>query len=144
MKEFNDKPVYTISVAAELAGISVHTLRMYEKEGLIIPYKKESNQRLYSELDIERIRCIRKTINEDKMTIEGIRHILSMIPCWALFKCSKKDQKNCEAYSGYTKPCWMFEHRNNVCGEADCRSCVVYNNFGDCASIKRCLNDLLT
>ena len=43
-----DEPKYTISNAAKLAGISIHTLRMYEREGLIIPFKKTSNQRLYS------------------------------------------------------------------------------------------------
>ena len=62
-----DEPKYTISMAAKLSGISIHTLRMYEREGLIIPFKKDSNQRLYTDRDIERIACIRKTINEDKI-----------------------------------------------------------------------------
>jgi len=65
-----DEPKYTISNAAKLMGISVHTLRMYEREGLIIPFKKESNQRLYSDRDLERVKCIRKTINDDKIHIE--------------------------------------------------------------------------
>ncbi|MDE3059313.1 MAG: MerR family transcriptional regulator, partial [Bacteroidota bacterium] len=47
-------------MAAQLVGISVHTLRMYEIEGLIIPFKKDSGQRLYSDLDVERLKCLRK------------------------------------------------------------------------------------
>jgi len=52
---FDDKPVFSISIAAQLLGISVHTLRMYEREGLIIPFKTRTNRRLFSENDIERI-----------------------------------------------------------------------------------------
>lgn len=139
----SDNPVYTISTAAQLAGISVHTLRMYEKEGLILPYKKESNQRRYSDKDLLRIQCIRTTINEHKMTIEGIRRVLALIPCWSVIKCSAKDKKNCEAYNGYTKPCWMYNHKNNLCEGKDCRDCEVYNSFSNCASIKNKLRELL-
>lgn len=139
----SDNPVYTISTAAELAGISVHTLRMYEKEGLIIPYKKESNQRRYSDKDIERILCIRKTINEHKMTIEGIRRVLALIPCWAVAKCTQTDKVKCEAFNGFTKPCWMINHKNNFCEGKDCRTCKVYQSFSNCASIKNKLKELL-
>jgi len=138
-----DEPKYTISNAANLAGISVHTLRMYEREGLIIPFKKESKQRLYSERDVIRVKCIRRTINEDKMTIEGIRRVLALIPCWALINCNMEDRNNCDAYVGHIKPCWMVKHENNTCKERDCRNCEVYSSFGDCASIKGKLKDLL-
>ncbi|CUT05716.1 MerR family DNA-binding transcriptional regulator [Candidatus Kryptonium thompsonii] len=41
MKPINERdPVFPISVVAERLGISEHTIRMYEREGLIIPYKK--------------------------------------------------------------------------------------------------------
>ena len=57
-------------------------------------------------MDLERIKCIRKAINEDKMGIEGISRMLALIPCWAIVNCSEKDRKNCEAFDRYTKPCW--------------------------------------
>ncbi len=136
-------PKYTISVAAELTGISVHTLRMYEREGLIIPYKKESNQRRYSDMDLERILCIRRTINEHKINIEGIRRVLSLIPCWSIVQCSQIDRENCEAFHGYFKPCWMFNHKKNTCRDRDCRECEVYNSFINCGSIKDKLKQLL-
>ena len=138
-----DEPKYTISNAANMVGISVHTLRMYEREGLIIPFKKESNQRLYTERDLERVRCIRKAIQEDNLTIEGIRRILTLIPCWTIVNCTERDRDCCEAYSGHTKPCWMVNHKNNTCVERDCRMCEVYQSFGDCDSIKNKLRELL-
>ena len=144
MQTFSDNPVYTISTAAQLLGITVHTIRMYEREGLIVPFKKESGQRLYSEQDVERLRCIRDSITNHQMTISGIKRILSLIPCWSILKCSKKDQKNCEAYSGYNQPCWTFKHKNNYCELKDCRECEVYNSYGKCESVKDKLKELLT
>lgn len=143
MQEKFDQPIYTISNAAKLLGISIHTLRMYEREGLIIPFKKESNQRLYSDRDLDRITCIRATINEDKINIEGIRRILALIPCWAIVGCSDCDKENCEAYAGHNKPCWMINHKNNYCTGRDCRECEVYHSFGTCSSIKNKLKELL-
>jgi len=141
--EIMDNPKYTISSAANLLSISVHTLRMYEKEGLIIPFKKESGQRLYSDMDIERIKCIRHTINEDKINIEGIRRILALIPCWAIVNCSESDRESCEVYNSHTKPCWMIKHKDNFCAGKDCRECEVYRSFGTCDSIKSKLKELL-
>lgn len=138
-----DEPKYTISMAAKLSGISVHTMRMYEREGLIIPFKKDSNQRLYTDRDIERIACIRKTINEDKINIEGMRRLLALIPCWSIVNCTIEDRNSCEAYAGHTKPCWMINHENNFCSGRDCRECDVYKAYGNCASIKNKLKDLL-
>ncbi len=43
-----DEPIYPIRTAAKLLNISVHTLRMYEKENLILPFKKSTSHRLYS------------------------------------------------------------------------------------------------
>ncbi len=136
-------PVYTISMAAKLMEISVHTLRMYEREGLIIPFKKKSNQRLYSELDLYRVQCIRRSISNDKMSIEGMRRVLALIPCWGIVKCSHSDRAACEAYKGHTKPCWMINHKDNICEGKNCRECIVYNAFGNCESIKNKLKELI-
>ncbi len=138
-----DIPIYTISNAAKILGISVHTLRMYEKEGLLIPFRKESNQRLYSNQDIERVKCIQETINKDKINIEGIRRVLALLPCWAIVKCSNKDKTSCEFYAGHTKPCWMINHKNNFCANRECRTCEVYKGYGTCSSIKEKIKELL-
>ena len=138
-----NNPKYTISNAAMLLDISVHTMRMYEREGLIIPFKKVSGQRLYSDLDIDRIKCIRQSIKDEKLNIQGIRKILSLIPCWAIVECSDTDRANCHAYSSFSKPCWMHNHKDNVCVRKDCRECEVYHSFGTCESIKNKLKNLL-
>lgn len=143
LTEKSTKPVYTISTAARLLGISIPTLRMYENEGLIIPFKKSSSHRLYSDLDLDRIKCLRQAINGGKIGIESIRRMLSLIPCWAIVGCTEKDRKKCEAFNSYDKPCWMHNHKNNICSDRDCRVCEVYNSFTDCSSLKEKLKELI-
>ena len=75
--------------------ISVHTIRLYEHSGLILIRRNSSGRRIFSEWDIERLRCIRRMIIEDKLNIEGIRKILSMIPCWLKVEgCNKTIYEN--------------------------------------------------
>lgn len=138
-----NNPKYTISNAAKLLNISVHTMRMYEREGLILPFKKDSGQRLYSDKDIERVKCIRHSIKNEKLNMQGIRKVLSLIPCWAILKCSEIDRANCKAYESFSKPCWMYNHKDNICKGGDCRECKVYQSFGTCESIKNKLKELL-
>jgi MerR family transcriptional regulator/heat shock protein HspR len=51
----NDRPIYMISVAAELAGMHPQTLRTYETKGLVRPKRTPGGTRLYSEADIQRL-----------------------------------------------------------------------------------------
>jgi MerR family transcriptional regulator/heat shock protein HspR len=137
------EPIFPIGTAAKLLNISVHTLRMYEREGLIIPFKKNTNQRLYSKTDIERIECIRRAIKLEKISIKGIVRIFSLIPCWKIAGCTEVDRKNCKAYSGNSVPCWMFNHKDNFCTGKDCRTCEVYKSYGDCHSIREKIKELI-
>ncbi|NOX17108.1 MAG: MerR family transcriptional regulator [Chlorobi bacterium] len=137
-----EEPVFSISTAAKLLGISIPTLRMYEKEGLILPFKKESHQRLYSEADLERIRCIREAINQKKISINGIKAIYSLIPCWEVVHCSEEDRKICGAFNGDEEPCWTYNHPNTVCENIECRDCIVYKNYSKCGTIKDLLKNI--
>ncbi len=137
-----DIPVYTISTTAELLGISIHTLRMYEREGLILPHKKESGHRLYSQEDIERIQCIRKAINENKISIAGIKTIYSMIPCWSFINCSEEQREKCPAFNSHSQPCWSFKHTGNSCFRTDCKKCPVYKDHAECKNIKHSITQL--
>jgi MerR family transcriptional regulator/heat shock protein HspR len=143
MKPNSDTPLYSIGTAARLLGISVHTMRMYERSGLIVPYKNRTHQRLYSDNDIERLRCVRSAINVQKISIEGIRRVLSLIPCWAIVHCTAADRESCPAYNGHPEPCWALRKKGSFCSERDCRTCEVYTDFGDCGSIKERIKDLL-
>ncbi|RPI17516.1 MAG: MerR family transcriptional regulator [Ignavibacteriae bacterium] len=140
--DYND-PVFSISMAAKILKVSVHTLRMYEKEGLIIPFKKDSKQRLYSKSDIDRLECIRRAINENKISIAGIKTIFSLIPCYKIKNCGEK-RFDCEAYNEHTKPCWMLKHESNFCSDKECRTCEVYMQFANCQVIKEKFLELLT
>jgi MerR family transcriptional regulator, heat shock protein HspR len=142
-KELSDNPLYSIASAARILGISVHTMRMYERKGLIVPHKTGSRQRLYAESDIERLRCIRSAINVEKISIQGIRTVLSLIPCWAIIHCGEADRQNCPGFNGHTEPCWALKRKGAFCTDRDCRSCEVYRDYGDCKSIKNRLRQML-
>ena len=100
------EPVYTIGVASAKLGISVHALRLYETEGLIITHKTPTGRRLYSDLELEKVKCIKKMIQEEGLNFEGIRRLLAFVPCFKLRKCSSKHGTICKAYNMSTKRCW--------------------------------------
>jgi MerR family transcriptional regulator/heat shock protein HspR len=140
--ENSEQPMFPISTAARMLKISVHTLRMYEKEGLIIPFKKETKHRLYSRADIDRLNCIRKAINEFKISISGIKTIYSLIPCWQITNCSDEDRQNCNAFIAHNNPCWTFRHNKNTCENKVCRECIVYKDYAECGDIKELIKNL--
>ena len=59
-----ERGVFMISVAAELADMHPQTLRMYEARGLIEPKRSPKNTRLYSQRDVERLRRIQQMTAE--------------------------------------------------------------------------------
>ena len=69
--------VYIISVAAELAGVHPQTLRIYERRGLISPYRTPGGTRRYSEGDLERLGLIQE-LTADGVNIEGVRRIIEL------------------------------------------------------------------
>ena len=56
--EDKNRPLYMISVAAELAGVHPQTLRIYEQKGLVSPQRTSGHTRMYSQADIERLQLI--------------------------------------------------------------------------------------
>jgi len=137
-------PLYSISSAARMLNISVHTLRMYEREGLILPFKKDTHHRLYSEHDIERLKCIRKSIKEKKFTIPAIKTMYSFIPCWDIKKCSKDERDMCPAFLKSEGPCWSYHHSENSCSDKDCRNCNIYTDFNNCEKIREKIKEYTT
>lgn len=131
-----NKPLYSIGTVARMLNVAVQTLRMYEREGLMIAAKSPGNQRLYAEADVERLRCIRRAITEEKIGIEGIRRIHALIPCWDLIKCSAADRRQCPAFRAHEGGCWTYPHDKDMCGPRDCRVCPVYELAVDCGDIK--------
>ncbi len=72
------KPLYMISVVAEMFNVHPQTLRTYEREGLIRPARTQGNTRLYSQEDLERIGLILRLTNELGINLAGVEVILNM------------------------------------------------------------------
>jgi MerR family transcriptional regulator/heat shock protein HspR len=73
-----DRAVYIISVAAELAGVHPQTLRIYERKGLLNPARTAGNTRRYSDRDIERLRMIQRLTQEFGINLAGVKMIVEM------------------------------------------------------------------
>ena len=76
-QEERDKPLYMISVAAELTGMHPQTLRVYESKGLVNPKRSGGNTRLYSRADIERLELINQ-LTDEGINLAGVMRILDM------------------------------------------------------------------
>jgi MerR family transcriptional regulator, heat shock protein HspR len=73
-----ERGVYIISVAAELAGMHPQTLRIYERKGLLRPARTAGNTRRYSERDIEMLRQIHELTQERGINLAGVKMIVEM------------------------------------------------------------------
>jgi MerR family transcriptional regulator/heat shock protein HspR len=73
-----DRPLYMISVAADLVGMHPQTLRIYENKGLVRPKRTPGNTRLYSENDLDRLRLIQKLTTEFGLNLAGVEQVLRM------------------------------------------------------------------
>ena len=76
-RESRNKPLYMISVAAELTGMHPQTLRVYEQKGLVNPGRSRGNTRLYSRADIDRLNLVAK-LTDEGINLAGVVRILDM------------------------------------------------------------------
>jgi len=136
-------PVYTLSITSELSRIPVHSIRQYIEKGLIIPFKKESNRNLFSQVDILRLKYIHKLLDERGLNIAGIRALLALIPCWAIHSCSKKEREACHAWQSDTDPCWEASEKGPRCKNTDCRECDVYRIIENYPDVKSYLKTVI-
>ena len=74
---YEGRPVYVISVAADLAGVHPQTLRIYERKGLLSPERTAGNTRRYSDRDVEQLRQIQR-LTQEGVNLAGVRMILDM------------------------------------------------------------------
>ena len=72
-----NRPLYMISVAAELAGVHPQTLRIYEQKGLVSPQRTRGNTRMYSQADIERLQLITE-LTDEGINLAGVIRILDL------------------------------------------------------------------
>jgi MerR family transcriptional regulator/heat shock protein HspR len=75
--EPDDRPVYVISVAAELAGMHPQTLRTYDRLGLVTP-GRAGRARRYSARDVAKLQEIARLSQQEGVGLAGIRRIMML------------------------------------------------------------------
>ena len=78
MDDRDDRAVYIISVAAELAGVHPQTLRIYEQKGLVRPKRTQGNSRRYSDADVELLRAIQELTQDEGVNLAGVKRIMEL------------------------------------------------------------------
>jgi len=78
MNSSDEEPRYVISIAARILGIQTHTLRYYEKIGIIEPPRSRGNIRLYSDRDITHLRRVKTLMDDLGVNLAGVEVILRM------------------------------------------------------------------
>jgi len=73
-----DEPVYLISVVSKMLNIHPQTLRQYEREGLIKPSRTEGRMRLYSQMDIDRLKLVLSLVRDLGVNLAGVDIILQL------------------------------------------------------------------
>ena len=74
----DDEPCYVISIAARMLNVQTHTLRYYERIGLIEPSRTPGNVRVYSQADIARVQTIKRLIDDLGVNLAGVEVIIRM------------------------------------------------------------------
>lgn len=98
-----NRAIYPIGVVAEMLEVHPRTLRLYEEAGFICP-RRRKGRRYYSEGDIEWLRCLRHLIHQDKISIEGLRRLLELQPCWEIRGCDEEKRRRCyERRTGFAR-----------------------------------------
>ena len=75
----SDKPIFTLSVAAEILALHPRTLRIYEEHGLVVPHRTQTQRRRYSQNDIKKFQFIQFLTQRRRVNLEGVKIILSML-----------------------------------------------------------------
>ena len=74
-----EQGLFFISVAADMLGMHPQTLRKYERLGLIQPSRTLGSMRLYSRLELERLRFIKHLVDEAGINLAGVQRLLSIV-----------------------------------------------------------------
>lgn len=86
MEEKNSKPLFTLSITAEIVGVHPRTLMIYESQSLVVPARTKTNRRRYSQADIQRLQFIRYLTSKRSINLAGVRCVFEILE-----KFDKKD-----------------------------------------------------
>ena len=126
-----------IGTVAKHFKISVDLLRLYEREGLVIPLKSSKGTRYYTEQDYPWIATILRLVRDARLNFAGIRHLLALLPCWEIRDCGFERKQGCSIIKDSTTPCW----NNKACcsNTKECYTCAVYRSAPACENLKALL-----
>jgi MerR family transcriptional regulator/heat shock protein HspR len=122
-----------IGEVARHFDISVDLLRLYEREGLLIPLKSTKGTRYFTEQDYPWISTVLRLVRQTGLNFAGIRHLLALLPCWSIRKCGETRQPGCTLHASSEAPCWT---KKECCSPGDCYSCNVYRSACQCENLK--------
>jgi len=128
-----------IGVVARHFGISVDLLRLYEREGILIPLKSPKGTRYFTQLDYPWIATVLRLVREARLNFAGIRHLLALLPCREIRGCDGTSKPNCSRETGAADPCWV--HKSCCTPDGDCYLCEVYRAASKCENLKTFVSD---
>lgn len=94
-RSLSDEPVYVMHVAARMVGVHPQTLRLYERVGLVKPRRVNNcdhGNRLYSELDIERLKQIQRLTQGMGVNLAGVEIILNLLEQMDRIRCEAEQE----------------------------------------------------
>jgi len=119
--------MYLINEVSRQVELSQKRIREYEKEGFISPLREaNTNNRLYSDFEVEQIKRINYLIHERGFTLACLRNLMVLAPCWNIFACA--DKESCAAYQQPHRPCWRIRQGRETLCPGPCQRCAVYLN----------------
>ena len=131
-----------IGEVAEKLDVAVSTVRKYEAAGVVLPVRTVGKHRLFSADDLSWLENIRELITNKGMTLEAIKRMIAMVPCWELRKCPIEERLKCSAYTDDSTPCWLIDGKSHECSAGDCRTCVVYKTVTHSENLKVLITEL--
>jgi len=129
-----DQGLYTIGTVAELLNEHPETLRVWERNELILP-DRNGYQRKYSNNDLKRLKFIKYLMDEKGLNIAGVRQVVSMYSCWYRRYCKGGDSKSSPVPVNESKPCWKVEGTYCLAPSDKsefCHSCEMMKNCDGC------------
>lgn len=123
-----------IGEVARYFAVSVDLLRLYEREGLLIPLKSPKGTRYFTRRDYPWIATLLRLVREARLNFAGIRHLLALLPCRDIRGCNGRTEASCSLTTDADGPCWI--HKNCCTPNGDCYACEVYRAACRCENLK--------
>ena len=79
MEKKDEKPLFTLSVTAEIIGVHPRTLMIYENKEIVIPTRTKTNRRRYSQKDVRKLQFVRYLTNNRRVNLSGVKCILDIL-----------------------------------------------------------------